>query len=75
MRDICSRGQDIYDRKYKGLYNEEARGKYAAIDIVSERIYVFESLLSLGSEVLSKAPQNAQLFVMRIGSPALFTMS
>jgi hypothetical protein len=74
MTNICTRGQEIYDRKFKTRYDAEANGKYAAIDVGSESIYIFDSFLSLGSDVLSEAPHNAHLFVMRVGSPALFTI-
>jgi hypothetical protein len=73
VTEICSRGTEIYNRKYKQVYEPYANGKYAAIDLGSETIQVADSFLSLET-ILRPRDSTHEVFVLRIGFPALFTI-
>jgi hypothetical protein len=39
-REIVKRGTDIYEKKYRSEYEQKWTGRFAAIDINSEKSYV-----------------------------------
>ena len=47
--DVCARGQEIYDTKYKSVLEPAMNGKYAVIDLATEDISIVERFQSLGN--------------------------
>jgi hypothetical protein len=73
-RVIAERGTKIYEQKYRANYERESRGRYAAIDIDSERAY----LANYPEEALAvakAASPHGTFYLVHIGSPAAFKIS
>ncbi len=80
-REIAARGIEIYNRKYRAghesdpkKYENELRGRFAAIDINSERIYIADFPEEALAIAKAAAPHGV-FYLLRIGSQAAFTTS
>jgi len=73
-REIAKRGTEIYDRNYRGEYERKWRGRFAAIDIESERAYVADFPEAALKEARESSPAGV-FFLVRIGSAAAFRTS
>jgi hypothetical protein len=72
-RVIAERGTEIYE-KYRAKYEKESRGRFAAIDIDSERAYVADYPEEVLAIARSAAP-NGSFYLVHIGSRAAFKIS
>jgi hypothetical protein len=73
-RLIAKRGAEIYDRLYRSDYEKKCRGRFAAIDIESEKAYLGdfpEQALDAGK----RAAPTGTFYLVRIGSRAAFKTS
>jgi hypothetical protein len=70
-REITAKGLAIYERKYRAEFERQHNGAFAAIDIISEAVY----LADLPENALSKwraASPEGVFFLLRIGAPGAF---
>jgi hypothetical protein len=73
-REIVQRGIDIYERKYRAEYEPKWSGRFAAIDINSERAYVGdypEEALTIAKS----ADRQGVFYLVHIGSRTTFKSS
>jgi len=72
--DVCKRGQEIYETKYKDKLEPAQNGRYAVINVATKGIEILEAFHSLEGTLSAASRENTPLYVMRIGFPALFTI-
>ena len=72
--DMVKKAENIYDVRYREQYDETSRGKFAAIDIQSEKIYVADSAEDALSAAVKDEP-DGQICLLKIGAPAAFRTS
>jgi hypothetical protein len=70
-RAVAERGIAIYSRKYRDDFERKWRGRFAAIDIESERAYVADFPEQAISEAKQASP-NGVFYLIRIGSVGAF---
>jgi hypothetical protein len=69
--EIAERGAEIYERLYRAGFEPKWTGRYAAIDVNSERAFVEDFPEEALSRARAALPE--QLFyLVRIGSPGAF---
>jgi len=73
-RVIAERGMKIYDRIFRAKYERESRGRFAAIDINSERAYVADYPEEALARARTAAPDGT-FYLVHIGSRAAFKLS
>jgi hypothetical protein len=73
-KDITERGSAIYDRLYRAEYESKWRGRYAAIDIDSEKAIVEDFPEIVMAKARSAFPDGV-VYLVRIGSPGAFKIS
>ena len=64
------RGTEIYDRQVRPKLDPSLAGKIVAIDIDSGEFEVAENSLTASQQLLARRP-NAQIWCVRVGSPAV----
>ena len=73
-REIVDRGTSIYEKKYRAEYERKWRGRFAAIDIDSEKAYVAD--YPEEALTIAKATEpHGIYYIVRIGSSAAFRSS
>ncbi len=70
-RAIAERGTKIYDRKYRVKYERDSHGRFAAIDVDSERAYVADYPEQALAVARAAAPHGT-FYLVHIGSRAAF---
>ena len=73
-KQIAARGSAIYERRYRGQFEPKWSGRYAAIDVESERAFV-EDFPELALKTARAAVPDGIFYLHRIGSPGAFKMS
>lgn len=73
-KDIADRGLAIYDRLYRTEFERKWPGRYAAVDIVSEKAVVEDFPELALAEARSTLP-NGVFYLVRIGSRGAFRIS
>jgi hypothetical protein len=73
-REIAERGIAIYERKFRADYEKESRGRFAAIDIDTERAYVADFPEEAMAIARTEAPDGS-FYLIHIGSRATFKIS
>jgi hypothetical protein len=73
-KEIAERGSDIYDRLYRAEFESKWRGRYAAIDIRSEKAVV-EDFPEVAMARARLASPQGLVYLVRIGSPGAFKIS
>jgi hypothetical protein len=73
-KEITERGSAIYDRLYRAEFESKWRGRYAAIDINSEKAIVEDFPEMALARARSVFPHGV-IFLVRIGSPGAFKIS
>jgi len=72
--EITSKGQEIYERKYRAEFEQRYRGRFAAIDLASENAYLGDFPEEALRDAKAAAPEGI-FFLIRIGSSGAFKMS
>lgn len=70
-KELADRGTRIYERKYRSEFEAKWKGRYAAIDIDSERAFVED----FPEEAIAKARKEIPgklFYLIRIGSRGAF---
>jgi hypothetical protein len=73
-REIVKRGTDIYERKYRAEYEHKWGGRFAAINVNSEKAYVGdypEEALAIAK----RADREGIFYLVHIGSRTTFKSS
>ena len=70
-RDIVRRGNSIYREKYSATFEPKWRGRFAAIDIDTEKAYVADYPEQALSEAKRAAPHGV-FYLVKIGSIGAF---
>jgi hypothetical protein len=73
-KDITERGLAIYDRLYRTEFESKWLGRYAAIDINSEKAIV-EDFPEIALAKGRSALPDGVFYLVRIGSPGAFKIS
>jgi hypothetical protein len=73
-REIATRGNEIYERKYRAEYERRYKGKFAAIDLRSEKAYLAEFPEEALSSAKKAAPEST-FYLLRVGSSGAFKIS
>src|SRR5215471_12639311 len=69
--EIVAKGLDIYERRYRAKLEQQHDGAFAAIDIISEAVY----LADLPENALSKARTGSPegvFYLLRVGARGAF---
>jgi hypothetical protein len=72
--DIAARGSEIYDRLYRAEFEPKWSGRYAAIDVNSERAFV-EDFPEMALKAARAALPESVSYLVRIGSRGAFKIS
>jgi len=72
--DINDRGNAIYKRKFKEIYEKEHLGKFLAIDVETEEGYLGDSP-EQAIEAAQAQNINGFFHLVKIGSPGVFRVS
>jgi hypothetical protein len=73
-RVIAERGMKIYEKKYRSRYEKDSKGRFAAIDIDSEKAYVADYPEDALALARADAPHGT-FYLVHIGSEAAFKIS
>jgi hypothetical protein len=73
-RTIAEQGTRIYESKYRSQFEKTSRGRFAAIDVKSERAFVADYPEDAIATAKASAP-GGTYFLIHIGSPAAFKSS
>jgi len=69
--EIAQRGEKIYDEKYRKEYEKKHHGRFVAIDVKSEAIYVADTPEAALEDGRKKSPSGV-FYLMRVGFPGVF---
>jgi hypothetical protein len=73
-KEIARLGSEIYERKYRSEFEQKWLGRYAAIDIDSQKAFV-EDFPEQAIAVARKALPDRLFYLVRIGSRGAFKIS
>ena len=73
-QDIAARGLAIYERRYRAEFEPKWSGRYAAIDVKSEKAFV-EDFPELALRKARAALPDSMFYLVRIGSRGAFKIS
>jgi hypothetical protein len=73
-KDIAAQGSAIYERRYRAEFEPKWLGRYAAIDVDSERAFV-EDFPEVALGKARAALPDSMFYLVRIGSPGAFKLS
>ena len=72
--EIAKRGEEIYQKKFKEIYEPSHNGKFLAIEINSEEGFLGDTLVKAVEEAKKKHPQKI-FYIKKIGFPAAEVIS
>jgi len=70
-RQLAEKGEAIYKAKYQQEYERQYPGKYAAIDVTTEKAFVADTP-EAAVELLQKENAKAFFHLVRIGAAGVF---
>jgi hypothetical protein len=70
-REIVAKGIEIYERKYRALFEHQHNGAFAVIDISSEAAYLADLPENALSKARAASPEGL-FFLLRVGAPGAF---
>jgi hypothetical protein len=73
-REIVAKGLGIYDARYRAEFEQRHHGKFAAVDINSEVVYLADLPESALSKARACSPEGV-FYLLRVGWPAAFKSS
>jgi len=71
LQQIAKRGSNIYRDKYRAAYEREWAGRFAAIDIDTEKAYVADYADQALAKAKAAAPKGV-FYLVRIGAASAF---
>jgi hypothetical protein len=72
-KQIAEKGEEIY-KKYQVAYEKEHAGKFVAIDVKSEKLYVAETAVEALQSARAAAPLGL-FHLIKVGAPGAFRVS
>ena len=71
-KNLASRGEELYKKKIQKQLLVSAKGKFAAIDVISEEYFIADTLIEAFQKAKKKYP-NHQFHFVRVGHSAAVT--
>lgn len=71
---IAEAGERIYSEKYKAAYEQQHRGQYVAIDVLTDSVYLAQFPEEALDRARTAAP-NGVFHLIRVGAPGAFRVS
>lgn len=72
--ETARRGEEIYERDIKPTLGEDQDGRYVAIDVDTGRWTIADTRLAASDEMYERNPETHDVFMLRIGYRALFSL-
>jgi len=74
MQVVAERGDKIYNDKYRAAYEQQHRGKFVVIDVLTEKAYINDTPEGALDQAKADAP-GGLFHLIQVGFPGAFRVS
>jgi hypothetical protein len=71
--EVARRGEEIYEREIRSKVEDQHRGKFLVLDIVTGAYEIDQDDLAASERLLDRHPES-ELYGVRIGSPTAYRL-